>query len=176
MLTYTIGDANGTRVVLREADLADMEDIQLSEPKKVSVAGLTQLDYSTQNIVLSNADFAIDANRATVYMTSHVLPNPASYPNFISAAVDLNMMPYDDFINGNGTWKLVKRIGPSVSGFPRNHNSGIGRDAFGIIPVLTDAELYYTVSKADPNVAPGQGTFAEWSYNIYVCKGVDMTK
>ncbi len=176
ILTYTIGDADGTRVVVREADLSDMDNIQLSAPKTVSTAGLTRLDYSTQNIVLLNADFAFDSSRATVYMTSHVLPNPDSYPDFISAAVDLNKMPYNDFINGTGAWKLVQRIGPSVSGFPRNHNSGIGRDASGAIPDATKAEHYFTVSKADPDVSPAQNTFAEWTYHIYVYKNVDLTK
>jgi len=176
LLTYTIGDADGTRIVVREADLGDMDNVQLSAPKTVSTAGLTKLDYSTGNIVLSNADFAYDSNRTTVYMTSHVLPAPSSYPNFIPAAVDLNKMPYNDFINGTGTWKLVQRIGPSVSGFPRNHNSGIGRDAFGAIPNVTSAEHYFTVSKADPDVSLTQNAYAEWTYHIYVYKNIDLTK
>jgi hypothetical protein len=176
ILTYTIGDASGTRVVLRQANLSDMDDIDLSVPKAVSVAGLTKLDYSAQNIVLANADFAFDSSRSAIYMTSQVLPNPGSYPAFISAAVDLNKMPYNDFINGGGTWKLVQRIGPSVSGFPRNHNSGIGRDAFGAVPDVTKAEHYFTVSKADPDVSPDQDRFAEWTYHIYVYKNVDLTK
>lgn len=176
LLTYTIGDADGTRVVVREADLSDMDNVQLSAVKTVSTAGLTKLDYSTQNIVLSNADFAYDANRTTVYMTSHVLPTPSSYPSFIPAAVDLNKMPYNDLINGTGTWKLVQRISPSISGFPRNHNSGIGRDAFGAIPDATNAEHYFTVSKVDPDVSLTQAAFAEWTYHIYVYKNIDLTK
>jgi hypothetical protein len=176
MLTYTIGDADGTRVVARAADLSDMGNIQLSPLKTVSTAGLTKLDYSTQNIVLSNADFAFDSSRTTVYMTSHVLPAPASYPDFIPAAVDLNRMPYNDFINGQGSWKLVQRIGPSVSNFPRNHNSAIGRDAFGAIPDAMKAEHYFTVSKADPDVSLEQGKFAEWTYHLYVFKNIDLTK
>lgn len=176
LLTYTIGDMNGTRVVIREADLSDMDQVQLSAPKTVSTAGLTKLDFTTQNIVLLNADFAFDENRTTVYMTSHVLPNPGSYPNFISGAVDLNKMPYADFINGAGTWKLVKRIEPTISGFPRNHNSCIGRDAIGAVPKPDNAELYLTVSKADPDVSLVQSGFAEWTYHIYACKELNLTK
>lgn len=176
ILTYTIGDANGTRVVLREANLSDMDAIQLSTPVTVSTAGLTKLDYSVQNIVLLNADFAFDKSRSTVYMSSHVLPNPSSYPAFIAAAVDLNKMPYPDFINGTGTWKLVQRISPSVSGFPRNHNSGLGRDAYGAIPDSSKAEHYFTVSQSEPDVSPSQDHFAEWTYQLYVCKDVDLTK
>lgn len=125
---------------------------------------------------MTNADFAYDAGRSTIYMTSHVLPNPAGYPNFIPAAVDLNKMSYSDFINGGGTWKLVKRIGQSSSGFARNHNSCIGRDLFGAIPDNRDAELYFTTGKAEPDVTPVQSGFAEWTYHMYVCKDIDLTK
>lgn len=176
LLTYTIGDVDGTRVVVREADLSDMDNVQLSAVTTVSTTGLTKLDYSIQGIVLSNADFAFDTSRTTVYMTSHVLPTPGSYPSFIPAAVDLNKMPYNDFINGTGTWKLVQRISSSVSGFPRNHNSCIGRDAFGAIPDDKSAEHYFTVSKADPDVSLTQASFAEWIYHIYVYNNIDLTK
>lgn len=176
MLTYTIGDADGTRVVVRAADLSDMDHVQLSAFKTVSTAGLTRLDYTTGNIVLSNADFAYDAGRGNVYMSSHVLPVPGSYPDFIPAAVDLNKMPYNNFINGGGVWKLVQRIGPSVSGFARNHNSGVGRNAYGAIPDVTGAEHYFTVSKAAPDVSLTQSAFAEWTYHLYVYKNIDLSK
>jgi len=176
LLTYTIGDANGTRVVVRQADLSDMTNIQLGQPTIVSTAGLTKLDYSTGNIVLSNADFATDSNRTTVYMTSAVLPVPASYPAFIPAAVDLNRMAYSHSINGTGTWTAIERIGPTASGFPRNHNSGLGRDAYGAISDLQHMEHYFTVSRADPDVSPQQNALAEWTYQIYVDKNIDLTK
>jgi hypothetical protein len=85
-------------------------------------------------------------------------------------------MSYADFIAGRGTWKLVQRIGPAASGFPRNHNSAIGRDAFGAVPDLKAAEHFFTVSKADPDVSPVQNLFAEWTYQLYVSKDVDLTK
>jgi hypothetical protein len=176
LLSYTIGDADGTRVVVREADLGDMANIQLTAPHTVSTAGLTRLDYSTQNIILSNADIAFDSSRTMVYMTSAVLPTPAAYPDYIPAAVDLDKMPYNDFIDGTGRWELVQRISPATSTYPRNHNSALGRDVYGAIPDVKNAAHYFTISKAAPDVSLQQNAFAEWSYELYVSKNIDLTK
>ena len=175
LLTYTIGDPGGTRVVTREADLFDMENIKMTAPQTVSTAGLSKLDYTTGNIVLLNADFAVDAVKQNVFMTAHVNPNPVSYPAFISGAVDICSMPYNDFMNGGGTWKLRQRIGRRESGFARNHNSGIGRDAYGIVTDSKKAELYFTVSKEAPDVLSLPGNYAEWTYDIYKCTGIKLT-
>lgn len=174
LLTYTIGDPDGTRVVTREADLFDMGNIKMTAPQRISTAGLSKLDNTSGNIVLLNADFAADADKKNVFMTAHVNPNPVSYPAFISGAVDISSMPYDDFINNRGTWTLRQRIGRRESGFARNHNSGIGRDAFGVVTDPRKGELYFTVSKEAPDVLSVPGNFAEWTYDIYKCADIKL--
>ena len=59
------------------------------------------------------------------------------------------------------------RIAPADTGFPRNHNACIARDEYGHLTDTENLRLFYTVSKASPDVAPAPNTHAEWTYDIY---------
>ncbi len=166
LITYTAGDAEGTRTLLREADLSNMDHPDLGTPVRMATSGLTQINYTTADIA-PNADFAVDAEKENIYMVRHVQPAPASYPDYIPAAVEVDMMRYDDFLNGAGIWKRIVRIDETQTGFPRNHNAGISRDRFGVTTGIENMEVYFTVSKAHPDVIATPDEHAEWTYTIF---------
>ncbi|WP_126972685.1 glycoside hydrolase family protein [Gynurincola endophyticus] len=166
LITYTVGDQEGTRTLIREADLSDMNQPVLGTPVKMATSGLTQMNYTTSDIA-PNADFAVDANTENVYMVRHVQPAPSNYPNYIPAAVEVNMMNYNEFLTGGGVWKRIVRIDESVSGYPRNHNAALARNAFGITTGLENMEVYFTISKAQPDVSATPDHHAEWTYTIF---------
>ncbi len=166
LLSYTIGDADGTRIVSREMDLSDMSQPIIGPAIATAGAGLlnlgkTGLDY------LCNTDIALDEDTRMIYMIRPVQPHSSTYPTYINDVLELDMLGLDAFMNGVGTWTPLLRITPADTGFPRNHNAAIARDEYGMIPSIDDMRLFYTVSKADPDVKPGNGTHAEWTYDIY---------
>ncbi|MBN9384152.1 MAG: hypothetical protein J0H74_25600 [Chitinophagaceae bacterium] len=153
LLSYTIGDQDGGRLVAREADLSDMGSPTLGPVVKVS------------NTV--NGDIAFDEDRKYIYMIGHAGGVVTDYPAYIPAAVELYRIPYGDFLAGRGQWRQLVRLDPAVTGFPRNHNACIARDAYGMVERPEYPELYFTISKASPEVAPAPNTHAEWTYHIY---------
>lgn len=166
LLSYTIGDIEGTRIVVRELDLSDMNKPSIGTAIMVSRAGLlnaskTDLDY------LCNADIALDEATGTIYMIRPVQPHSSTYPAYINDILELDRLSLQEFRNGIGTWTPLLRLTPADTGFPRNHNAAIARDQYGNLPSTVDMSLYYTVSKADPDVSPVVGTHAEWTYDIY---------
>lgn len=166
LLTYTIGDIDGTRVVLTELDMSDMSDIKvLKERTAISTSGL--LMQNGEQDICCDADIAINLDKNIVVMVRPAGPYPSSYPSYISSVVSVDCMPLDQFRSGIGTWTNMAYIYKDISQFPRNHNPGILRDNFGYIDDWENPTVYYTVSKESPDVAPSTGKHAEWTYHIY---------
>jgi hypothetical protein len=166
LLTYTIGDKSGTRIAWAQLDLSNMDNYQPVYPTRMIEAGLTNLNY-TGNDVLNNADFAVDNENNIIVMVRNVHPNPSNYPAYIEECQEIDYMPYDDFLKSKGTWKALFRITPTITTFPRNHNSGIERNKYGEIENWEEPVIYYTVSQAAPNVEPSGRKHAEWTYHIW---------
>jgi hypothetical protein len=167
LLTYTIGDINGTRIVWAEADLSDMDTYTQAVPNTVVKEGLSNLTYNATDVV-NNADFAIDRANGKIVIVRPVHPNlDQSYPTHIESVIEIAAMPLADFMASKGKWTQMTRITPSVSGYPRNHNAAIERDAYGEITNWKTPTIYYTVSKAAPDVQPSGTGFAEWTYHIW---------
>lgn len=167
LLTYTIGDINGTRIVWTEADLSDMDTYTQTVPNTMVKDGLSNLTYNATDVV-NNADFAIDRTNGKIVIVRPVHPNlDLSYPTHIESVIEIAAMPLADFMTSKGKWTQMTRITPSVSGYPRNHNPAIERDAYGEITNWKTPVIYYTVSKAAPDVQPSGTGFAEWTYHIW---------
>ena len=160
LLTYTRGYSGGTSILFREIDLSDTSDIQMGEARTVpSAVGVAHM---------RNADFAVDqANNKIVVVIEGA--SSETYPTFISSSVSVHVADYDAFLAANCQWKTLGTIGSSLSGFPRNHNAGIRRDEFGYISNYKEFSVYFTVSKAAPDVSGSN--CAEWTYNIYSTTG-----
>ena len=160
LLTYTRGYSGGTSILYREIDLGDMSNIKMGEIKTVPKApGVA---------CMRNADFAVDQENNKIVA---VIEGPASesYPTVVSSSVSVHVADFDAFLAGTCQWKSLGNIGSAISGFPRNHNAGIRRDAYGYIPNYKEFSIFFTVSKATPDVSPSN--CAEWTYNIYTTTG-----
>ena len=167
LLTYTIGDADGTRIVWTKADLSNMDTYSPGATTTMVRDGLANMTYNATDVA-NNADFAIDPAQNKIVMVRPVHPNlDQTYPAHIEHAVEIAAMPLSDFYASTGKWTQLLRITPAISGYPRNHNPGIERDAYGEISNWKTPVVYYTVSKAEPDVQPSGTGFAEWTYHIW---------
>ena len=164
LLTYTIGDISGTRVVWSIAELADMSNWTISIPQKVVTEGLLNLDETSKDYT-ANCDIALCPEENKILMIRPVHPHPTDYPTKIPAMEELSYMDYDKFLLGKGKWSRMVRIEQDVTHFPRNHNSCILRDSFGHLKDWHHPVIYYTISQAEPQVTGGLQ--AEWTYTIY---------
>ena len=166
LLTYTVGDAAGTRVAFSVLDLSDMSDFTPVKGTDMNKTGLKMIDDKTDD-VMANCDFAINQDENKVVMSRPVHPFSSSYPNYIASVLEIDTIDLDDLLNGIGKWSVIGRIDQSVSGFPRNHNACLVRDNFGHIKDWDTPTVYFTVSEESPKVAPESGKHAEWTYHIY---------
>lgn len=166
LLSYTIGDMNGTRVVSSELDLSDMAQPVIQPPMAIARAGLLNISSSGLDYTC-NADIALDEAARMIYMIRPVQPHSSTYPAYINDVLELDRLDLTEFMNGIGTWTPLMRITPDDTGYPRNHNACIARDEYGHLTETDNLRLFYTVSKASPNVAPAPNTHAEWTYDIY---------
>ena len=154
-LFYTRGDINGTHTVVRECDFSDLNNPVLGDEVKLATTNLVELDGDKD--IINNADFAYDAKSNRFYSASDCHPNPTSEPNYIASHFRVTYFNGTDFAKAN--WKYLDTVGPDQTGFARNHNVGLARDAYG--HTLDDGYLtvYYTVSN--------EGSTSLWSYRIY---------
>lgn len=166
LLTYTVGDSQGTRIEWAEMDFSDMGKFSSVAGRRMVENGLFNVTYSGQDYTC-NADFAVNRDKNVIVMVRPVQPHPSTYPAFLNESLEINHMPLSDFLDGRGKWEAMVRITPSLTGFARNHNAGLERNSFGEIQDWENPVVYYTVSKAAPEVSPGATTHAEWTYHIY---------
>lgn len=166
LLTYTIGDIGGTRIVWSEADFSDMSNYTINPPKAIVQGGLKAIDTKSSDYTC-NSDFAIDVKENKILMIRPVQPHPGNYPAYINSTLEINYMNLTDFMGNAGSWSTLYRITPEDTGYPRNHNAALLRDNYGIIENWENPVFYYTVSKAAPNVNPSGSEHAEWTYHIW---------
>lgn len=166
ILTYTIGDINGTRIAWVELDLSDMDSFVPQVSHKMLDEGLLNLAMTGKDYTC-NSDFAIDRKNNVIVMVRPVQPHPTTYPMYLNESLEVNFMPLDDFLNNTGRWESMVRISPYMTGFARNHNAGLERDPYGNIEEWKEPVVYYTVSKESPDVRAESTFHAEWTYHIW---------
>ncbi|MBP3482721.1 MAG: sugar-binding protein [Alistipes sp.] len=165
ILTYTVGDRDGTRVVWRQCNLSDMSHPDTGAAKRMTANGFGNLSGAAD--YTRNMDFMYDAVGRTVYAVRPLNPCPTTYPSYIGSAVEVASIPYGDFRNGTGKWTPLVRVNSVQTGFPRTHNAALERDAYGRAASREKIGVYYTVSRAEPLVSATYGNHAEWSYAIW---------
>lgn len=166
LLTYTIGDIEGTRIAWSIIDMADMDNFTPAIATTMISQGLKQVDYLKTDYTC-NSEFAIDKEKGIIVMVRPVQPHPTSYPTFLNTSLEVDYMLLADFMSSSGQWTSLLRITPTITKFPRNHNAGIERNIYGEISDWEMPTIYYTVSKATPDVASASGRHAEWTYHIW---------
>ena len=154
MMFYTRGDKTATHTIAEEWDLSDLSSPKRNSSVRLSETGLNNLN-GVQDII-NNADFVYDSDAKRFYASSDCHPNPASAPNFISSHFRIGYFSeptsYEYFV-----WRKLCEVGPSDTGFPRNHNTGILRDEYGHLP-NGYISVYFAVSV--------EGNNSLWSYRI----------
>lgn len=166
LLTYTKGDVKGTCLMWCELDMSDMDNLSVGTSRNIVSNGWYMKDGETPDHG-ANSDFAVNLEEDRIVMVRPVHPFDNEYPAFIASMVEVLWMPFSRFLQGEGKWTVMYRIGSKDSGFPRNHNAGLKRDSFGHIKDWETPTVYFTVSKTAPEVEPSYGKHAEWTYNIY---------
>lgn len=166
LLTYTIGDIGGTRIVWSEADFSDMNHYTISPPTTMVQSGLLAIDRTSRDYTC-NSEFAINREADKIVMIRPVQPMPHDYPAYLNSELEIDYMNLSDFLNLSGSWTPVYRITPADTGYPRNHNATLLRDNFGHIADWEEPTFYFTVSKATPEVQPSGSHHAEWTYHIW---------
>lgn len=171
LLTYTVGDIGGTRIVWAEADFSNMDTYSISTPQTIVQTGLKAIDNQSRDYTC-NSEFAIDKDADKIVMIRPIQPMPNDYPNYLNSSLEIDYMNLSDFTNQRGNWTQIYRITPDDTGYPRNHNATLLRDNFGHLQDWEEPEFYFTVSKAAPDVQPSGSNHAEWTYHIWKSKVV----
>lgn len=169
LLTYTVGDIGGTRIVWSEADFSNMENYTVTPPQTIVQSGLKTIDNQSRDYTC-NSEFAIDKEANKIVMIRPVQPMPSDYPTYLNSVLEIDYMDLSDFMSQSGFWTPIYRITPEDTGYPRNHNASLLRDNFGYLQDWAQPTFYFTVSKAAPIVQPSGSNHAEWTYHIWKSK------
>lgn len=152
---YTEGTATRTHEFVDEWDFADLENPVRLSHTDLATTGLTTRTGGGDYI--SNADFAYDADSNSFYMATDSHPYPSDEPNYITEYFRVAYFAGDDVTRVR--WNELEHIGPAETGFARNHNVGLVRDAYGWLPGGNSLTVYYT--------GAGKGANALWTYRLH---------
>ena len=152
---YTEGTAIRTHEFVDEWDFADLENPVRLSHTDLATTGLTTRTGGGDYI--GNADFAYDADSNSFYMATDSHPYPSDEPNYITEYFRVAYFAGDDVTRVR--WNELEHIGPAETGFARNHNVGLVRDAYGWLPGGNSLTVYYT--------GADKGTNALWTYRLH---------
>ena len=155
-LFYTRGDKDGTRLMMDEWELSDLDAPLKVSTTTVSRSGLRDLNDALD--FMNNADIVYDAESNRYYSTSDCHPNPESTPNFISSHFRINYFEKKASMM-MVSWLPLITVTPKITGFSRNHNTGFLRDQYGHTTQNGYLTVFYTMSVT--------GNDSLWSYRIY---------
>ncbi len=152
---YTEGTATRTHEFVDEWDFADLENPVRLSHTDLATTGLTTRTGGGDYI--GNADFAYDADSNSFYMATDSHPYPSDEPNYITEYFRVAYFAGDNVTRVR--WNELEHIGPAETGFARNHNVGLVRDAYGWLPGGNSLTVYYT--------GAGKGANALWTYRLH---------
>lgn len=161
LLFYTVGHY-GAAGYVRELDLSDVTNPVIGEETQLSNQGLTRTDGGQD--WLNNFDVALDRKRRRFLVVRERHPYPASQPDFIGEQVQVVSLAAGDLRRPDAVWKVEGEITPALTGFARNHNAGIVRNAFGELPDSDRLRVCFSPSQAEPAL---HGQFAVWTYTLH---------
>jgi len=163
-LFYTYG-ASDTVVMVRECDFSNLDTPIIGEPKTLTMNGLRTISNNADTW-FNNADFAYDAknNRFIVASDCHPLPQTDDRPNNVAKAFRI-MYIYADKLE-TGTWTNCKQVGQAQTGFARNHNVCLARDAYGNILEGEYITVYYTAANTASSNNGSLNSYRIYNYNV----------
>ncbi|SFS87719.1 RICIN domain-containing protein [Paenibacillus sp. BC26] len=146
----------------RDINLNNLSAPSIGAPVKLTTSGLNGTDGAAD--YLNNFDVAYDGARDRFFIIREMHPYPASDPNFIGDSLEVASIPAANIWSGGGTWQREAVISPSLTGFARNHNGGIARNAWGVLPSSTSFKAVFTDSCANCGNSL-------WSYDLWSITG-----
>ncbi|KFU82729.1 hypothetical protein SAMN04489729_6157 [Amycolatopsis lurida] len=162
LLFYTAGGPT-TTAWRRHLTLGDLDDPTIGSALQVTNDGITGSDGGAD--VLHNFDVVYDPPRDRFYAVRELGPYPGGQPSYISRSLEIDSIDGASIWNGRGKWRNEARISPETTGFPRNHNPGILRNIYGMLPSTTELTVVFTKSRT--------GGFPDslWSYDLWRITG-----
>jgi hypothetical protein len=167
MLLTTVGAANGTFTNVREYDFSDIDNYKLiREKNNLPVDGIKGTASGASFI--NNGDFGYDFEKRRVILAKprQFMGTDGKSPNFIADTIDVYYIDDTEGNNvgdilfaGNNTtkiWKSIGSIDKSLTGFLRNHNTGLITDEYGGIDSSKKLGVAFTRSDEDKG--------SNWSY------------
>ena len=167
LLFTTVGATNGTFTNIREYDFSDIDNYSLiRERNNVTVEGIK--GTRTGAAFINNGDFGYDIVNRRVILAKprQFFGTDGKAPGFIADTIDLYYIDDTEGTNvgdvlfaGNNTakiWKSIGSVDKTLTGFLRNHNTGLITDPYGHIDATKNIGVAFTRSDEENG-----GT---WSY------------
>ncbi|MFC0626434.1 hypothetical protein [Kribbella deserti] len=134
----------------REVDLSNADSPQLGSRVWVPSDGLTPEPGG--GVWLHNASFVYDPARDEFFVSRDTGPGN----DRVQQHTEIARIPGAAIWSGTGTWSVVGQVTSCLSGYPYNHNSGIVRNAYGML--ADELDVYFATE-------PTGGGF--WSYRLW---------
>ncbi|WP_328993285.1 hypothetical protein OG394_03125 [Kribbella sp. NBC_01245] len=137
-------------VVRREVDLSNADSPQLGSRIWLPTDGLTPEPGG--GAWLHNASFVYDPARDEFFVSRDTGPGN----DRVQQHTEIDRIAGAAIWSGTGTWSVVGQVTSCLSGYPYNHNSGIVRNAYGMLG--DELDVYFATE-------PTGGGF--WSYRLW---------
>lgn len=175
LLFTTVGATNGTFTNLREYDFSDIDNYKLlRERVSINIDGIRGSTGSASFI--NNADFGYDEVNKRIIMAKprQFFGTDGKSPNFIADTIDVYYIDDTEgseigdvlFAGKNTTkiWKLIGSVNESLTGFLRNHNTGLVTDEYKRIDSSSPLGVLFTRGDEDRG---GQWSYLS-TYRLYI--------
>ncbi len=146
----------GCRTFWRDFDLSDAERPIVGEEVAMHVGGMDNRDGEGE-VAAFNPTIVWDRNNDLYYLTREGTPfDKTRSPDFIAPYTQVSVISRSDFEKNEGGWQTVYNVDGKDTGYERNHNAGLVKDAYGwlarqgVLPVattiseLTDRDFLWT--------------------------------
>lgn len=149
-----------SRTFWRDFDLSDADCPVIGEEVMMHEGGIENRD-GTGDASVFNPTIAWDRKRDLYYLTREGTPfDNTRQPDFIAPYTQVCAISRSDFEQNEGGWKTVYDIDAKDTGFERNHNAGIVKNAYGWLAEDGALPVAVTVSELKDR------DFL-WTYRIY---------
>ncbi|GAB3929288.1 hypothetical protein GCM10029976_028660 [Kribbella albertanoniae] len=139
------------QVMRREVDLSDANNPKIGPRVELPANGLTPEPGGGP--FLHNASFVYDPARDEFLVSR----DTGSGNERVQPDVEINRIAGSAIWSGTGTWSVVGRLTECHSGYRYNHNSGIVRNAYGMIADGSELDVYFATE-------PPGGNY--WAYRL----------
>lgn len=120
-----------THTFWRDFDLSDADRPVIGEEVLLHGGGLSNRD-GEGNVPVCNPAIVWDRERDLYYMTREGTPfDRTASPDFIAPYTGISVISREDFERNEGGWMTVYNVDEKDTGFSRNHNAGLPKDAYG---------------------------------------------